>query len=197
MKIIGITGQTGAGKSTVSKELIKNGFYHIDADVVAKEVINRNGKVKKELRKAFGDDVIKADGTTDRQILSKRAFSSTDNAKKLSDITHPAVVEEIKNIIEAEKKNGSVGVLIDAIGLFESGLANLCQFNICVTAPTEIRLNRIVKRDNISREKALERINAQHSEDYFIQKSDIVVENGLNKDLTTEIQRILNYEKEA
>ena len=191
MKIIGLTGLTGAGKSTVAQKLMAYGCYHIDADKVAREVINNNEYVKNKLKERFGDDVINADGTTNRPILASRAFADTDSTSALNDITHPAVTEEIKSIIKDMEEIGYRGVIIDAIALFESGEDKLCDFTVAVIAPKDIRLERIMKRDNITEEKALERINAQKDEKFFTEKADFVLWNYPPYDLNVEIRPIV------
>ena len=190
MKIIGLTGLTGAGKSTVAQKLIAYGCYHIDADKVAREVINNNENVKNKLKERFGSDVINTDGTINRPLLASRAFADEQSTLDLNDITHPAVIEEIKSIIKDMEEVGYRGVIIDAIALFESGLANLCNFNVAVVAPKEIRLERIMKRDNITEEKALERINAQKDESFFTSKADFVLWNYPPYDINVEIKPI-------
>lgn len=190
MKIIGLTGLTGAGKSTVAQKLIAYGCYHIDADKVAREVINNNENVKNKLKERFGSDVVNADGTTNRPLLASRAFADEQSTLDLNDITHPAVIEEIKSIIKDMEEVGYRGVIIDAIALFESGLADLCSFNVAVVAPKEIRLERIMKRDNITEEKALERINAQKDESFFTSKADFVLWNYPPYDINVEIKPI-------
>lgn len=190
MKIIGLTGLTGAGKSTVAQKLMAYGCYHIDADKVAREVINNNEIVKNRLKERFGDDVINADGTTNRPLLASRAFASEENTNALNDITHPAVTEEIQSIIKDMKEVGYRGVIIDAIALFESGEDKLCDFTVAVVAPKEIRLERIMKRDNITEEKALERINAQKDESFFTKRADFVLWNYPPYDINVEIKPI-------
>lgn len=191
MKIIGLTGLTGAGKSTVAQKLIAYGCYHIDADKVAREVINNNENVKNKLKKRFGNDVINADGTTNRPLLASRAFADEESTNALNEITHPAVIEEIKSIIKDMEEVGYRGIIIDAIALFESGLADLCDFNVTVVAPKEIRLERIMKRDNITEEKALERINAQKDESFFTSRADFVLWNYPPYDINVEIRPIV------
>lgn len=191
MKIIGLTGLTGAGKSTVAQKLMAYGCYHIDADKVAREVINNNENVKNKLKERFGDDVINADGTTNRPVLASRAFASEDNTNALNEITHPAVTEEIQSIIKDMEDVGYRGVIIDAIALFESGEDKLCDFTVAVVAPEDIRLERIMKRDNITEEKALERINAQKDEKFFTEKADFVLWNYPPYDINVEIKPIV------
>lgn len=191
MKIIGLTGLTGAGKSTVAQKLMAYGCYHIDADKVAREVINNNENVKNKLKKRFGNDVINADGTTNRPLLASRAFADKESTNALNEITHPAVIEEIKSIIKDMEEVGYRGIIIDAIALFESGLDSLCDFNVTVIAPKEIRLERIMKRDNITEEKALERINAQKDESFFTSRADFVLWNYPPYDINVEIRPIV------
>lgn len=191
MKIIGLTGLTGAGKSTVAQKLMAYGCYHIDADKVAREVINNNVNVKNKLKEYFGTDVINADGTTNRPLLASRAFADEESTNALNEITHPAVIEEIKSIIKDMEEVGYRGIIIDAIALFESGLDSLCNFNVTVIAPKEIRLERIMKRDNITKEKALERINAQKDERFFTSRADFVLWNYPPYDINVEIRPIV------
>lgn len=191
MKIIGLTGLTGAGKSTVAKKLMAYGCYHIDADKVARNVINNSEDVKNKLRERFGEDVVNEDGTTNRPLLASRAFANEESTNALNEITHPAVTEEIQSIIRDMEKVGYRGVIIDAIALFESGEDKLCDFTVAVVAPVDIRLERIMKRDNISEEKALERINAQKDESFFTKKADFVLWNYPPYDLNVEIRPIV------
>ena len=191
MKIIGLTGLTGAGKSTVAQKLMAYGCYHIDADKVAREVINNNENVKNKLKEYFGDDVINEDGTTNRPLLASRAFANEESTNALNEITHPAVTEEIKSIIKDMEEIGYRGVIIDAIALFESGEDALCDFTVAVIAPKEIRLERIMKRDSITEEKALERINAQKDESFFTSRADFVLWNYPPYDLNVEIRPIV------
>ena len=190
MKIIGLTGLTGAGKSTVAQKLMAYGCYHIDADKVARNVINNNENVKNKLKTRFGEDVVNDDGTINRPILASRAFADEESTNDLNNITHPAVTEEIKSIIKDMEEVGYRGVIIDAIALFESGLDTLCDFNVTVVAPKEIRLERIMKRDNITEEKALERINAQKDESFFTSRADFVLWNYPPYDINIEIKPI-------
>jgi dephospho-CoA kinase len=191
MKIIGLTGLTGAGKSTVARKLMAYGCYHIDADKVAREVINNNENVKNKLKEHFGHDVINDDGTTNRPLLASRAFKDADSTNALNEITHPAVTEEIQSIITSMEEFGYRGVIIDAIALFESGEDKLCDFTVAVIAPKDIRLERIMKRDNITEEKALERINAQKDESFFTKRADFVLWNYPPYDINVEIRPIV------
>lgn len=177
MMIIGLTGQTGAGKSTVSEILKKYGCYHIDADKVAHEVIDSDENVKNSLAKKFGEDIINKDGTVNRALLASRAFADSESTLCLNEITHPAVNRKIQSIIAKQNEYGVKAVIIDAIALFESGEAKLCDFTVAVTAPRDIRLERIISRDNISLSRAEERINAQKGEEFFSVNADYIINN--------------------
>ncbi len=192
MKIIGITGLTGAGKGTVAKIICENNGYHIDADLVARDVINNSEKVKAQLCREFGDDIINPDGTLNRPTLAKKAFASNEATERLNAITHPAVTEKVKQIIDEKSNLGYSCIVVDAIALFESGENNLCDFTVTVTAPQDIRLGRIINRDSISNERALERINAQKDENYFTDKADFIVKNYPPYKLQNELSSIIN-----
>ena len=192
MKIIGLTGLTGAGKSTVARKLMAYGCYHIDADAVAHEVINSDENVKKKLKERFGDEVISSDGAVNRPVLAAKAFADETSTKALNAITHPAVTGKIKQIIGEKKDLGYSGIIIDAIALFESGENELCDFTVAVTAPEDIRLQRIIERDKITEEKALSRIRAQKSEEFFTKRADFIIWNYEPYSLDTEIRQIIS-----
>lgn len=177
MLIIGLTGQTGAGKSTVSEILEKYGCYHIDADKVAHDILENDKEVQKKLKERFGEDITDKSGKIDRKILAARAFADKDSTLALNAITHPAVNNEIQNIILKQKEYGTKAVIIDAIALFESGEAKICDYTVAVIAPRDVRLERIIARDKISVSRANERINAQKDESFFTLNADYIINN--------------------
>lgn len=132
-----------------------------------------NGKrltLFKKLALRFGEDIILKDGSLDRRLLASRAFSTEEGKRDLNAITHPEIKKSIAQIIEVCKKD-NINVLVDAPLLFEAGCDTLCDVIIAVTAPLDLRLNRIIARDNISEKQATERINAQKDDDFYIKKS--------------------------
>lgn len=193
--IIGITGQTGAGKSTVCKLLEKRGYYHLDADEVAHGVVENDADVIAALCEAFGNDIIKKDGALSRPKLAARAFRNNQTAEKLDGICYPAVIKKIKRIIKQKANQNFNGVLIDAIGLYESGADKLCDFTVFVTADREKRLERIISRDGITRAAAEKRIDAQKDDAYYKQKADYTVKNNSLKTLEKKISEILDNEQ--
>lgn len=190
MLILGLTGQTGAGKSTVSKILEKYGCYHIDADLVARETIDSDEKVKSELKSRFGEDVIGNDGKVNRKMLGAKAFADPQSTLDLNSITHPAVNKKVQSIIAKKEQENVKAVIIDAIALFESGEDKLCDYTVSVIAPKDIRLKRITARDSISEEKALERINAQKDEEFFSVNSDYIIKNYEPFNIYEETERL-------
>lgn len=191
MIIIGLTGQTGAGKSTVCKMLRKYGCYHIDADKTAHSVYQAGSSVLDELSRCFGSEIINTDGTLNRKKLAKIAFSSKDNTLKLNSIVHPAVTNKIKQIIEEQRLLGTKAVIIDAIALFESGENRLCDFTAAVIAPREVRKERVKNRDGLTDSEADFRINAQCDESFYTENADVIVKNYLPYDLDEEVKKIL------
>lgn len=191
MKIIGLTGLTGAGKSTVARKLMAYGCYHIDADIIARDVINNDENVKNKLKERFGDEVIGEDGTTDRPLLAEKAFADEESTNALNDITHPAVTEKIRQIIDEKKALGYSGIIIDAIALFESGENELCDFTAVVTAPVDVRLERIMARDGLTLEKAMERISAQKDESFFTKRANFIIWNYPPYNIDIEIRQII------
>lgn len=191
MFILGITGPSGAGKSMVSKRLCETGFADINADRAAREVVKKGKPCLNELAKAFGSDIIKKDGTLDRRLLAKLAFSG-GRVELLNKITHPFIIAEMKNDIKKAEDNGKSCCVLDAPALFESGLDKICSKILCVTAPRELRLLRICARDGIKEEQALERINAQPDDDYYKNGSDyFICNNGDEKLLASEVDRVI------
>ncbi len=178
MTVIGLTGQTGAGKSTVSALLgTKYGFAVIDADSVAREIVLPGSPALKELSAAFGEKILLPDGSLDRAALAADAFSSPEKNRLLKSITHPAITALIAEKLGQYESDGTKACVIDAALLLQSDAKSLCDFVAVVTAPEKVRFERIVARDGLSREKAAERINAQPDESEYLAEADVVVRN--------------------
>lgn len=190
MEIIGITGQTGAGKSTICRALVSRGAYHIDADAVAKSLYYKGAPILSKLQDAFGSQILTADGALDRPALAAAAFRDRDSTARLNAIVHPAVTEKIRAILDEQRKAGVQCVLIDAIALFESGEAALCDRTVGVIAPEAVRLARITARDGLSEADALLRIRAQHDESFYVSRCDDVIRNYPPYTLESEMQRV-------
>lgn len=175
MTVYGLTGKTGAGKSTVASFLKEKGFYIIDGDIIARHITDRGKPALRLLSESFGEDIINTDGTLNRRLLALRAFSSRENTDKLNSITHPLITEEFRQEIEKAEREGYTKALIDAAALLESECKNLCSKIIVVYAPEEMRLKRILSRDGITEEEARTRMRAQKSDEYYFSHADIIV----------------------
>lgn len=190
-KLIGLTGKTGAGKSTVSSYLKENGVYIIDGDIVARDILSENPALIDELVKVFGD-ILNSDGSLNRKALAKKAFSSEENTNLLNSVMHPAINDKISDIANKAFEKYDI-VVVDAAAIIESGFTKKCHKLIVVTAPVETRLKRIMARDNISYEDALVRINGQKEDGFYISEADYVVdtENGLTKETLEKLKEEL------
>lgn len=177
MLVIGLTGKTGAGKSTIANILSADGCYIIDGDVLARSVTQKGSPALHTLADVFGSDIIDSEGELNRRLLAKRAFADEESTKKLNSITHPYINELFKSEIEKACLAGYKTAVIDAAALLESDCRLLCEKIVVVTAPLEIRLERILSRDGITYEQAMTRINAQKSDEYYFSNADIIIRN--------------------
>ena len=170
--IIGITGGTGCGKTTLLNVIRDRGGLVLDCDAIYHELL----KSDKEMLTAIGTRFpgVVENGALNRKKLGSIVFSDKDALLDLNKITHTAVKAEVLRRLASGPKLAA----IDAIALFEGGLAELCDTTVAVTAPTEDRVKRLMKRDNISEEYARNRIAAQHDEAWFREKCDYVLENA-------------------
>lgn len=180
---IGLTGHTGAGKGYVCEHLKTKGFKIIDADFYARKATEKGSPILSELQKEFGFDIVE-NGELNRKLLASRAFLSREKTDKLNEILHPEIVKLCK-----EAASGLC--VLDAPQLFEANMQCDCYKIICVTAPKEIRLKRIIERDNITPEQAEERINAQYGENYYLEKSDYNIINDGTLNINEQIDRVL------
>lgn len=186
MKIIGITGNSGSGKSTISKLISKN--YEakiIDADKIAKKITKNNGEYLQAIRQAFGNDVIK-NNELDRKKLADIVFLNRAEKEKLDGLTFEYVVEEIKKELEANQNLDYQYIILDVPLLFESKLDKLCDYTIGVIAPKTEKIKRICKRDKLSKEKALQRLNSQPNDEFFTKNCNTVINNE-NKEETIKM----------
>lgn len=169
--IIGITGGTGSGKTTLLKELGRQNALILDCDAIYHELIKTDAALLDQINTEFPGSVTQ--GVLDRKRLGKIVFSDPAALERLNEITHNAVK---KQVLKALQGNPSLAA-IDAIALHESGLAELCDVTVAVTAPEAIRVQRLMVRDGISMEAAQMRIRAQKSQEAFSQLCDHTLQN--------------------
>ena len=176
--VVGLTGQTGAGKSTVSKVFVQNGFRLIDADAISRMVVKRGSHCLADLRECFSDVILLPDGELDRQALATIAFSDHRKLEMLNTIMYPYIMGEILRMIHRFSQQNHKLILLDAPTLFESRADDFCDLIISVVADADLRQQRIMQRDHISADTAKQRMDVQLSESFFREHSDAVLENN-------------------
>ena len=169
--IIGITGGTGCGKTTLLETIESMGGLVLDCDAIYHELLQTDKEMLAAIEKRFPGTV--ENGVLQRKKLGTIVFADENALLGLNRITHSAVKREVLRLLESKPKLAA----IDAIGLFEGGLAELCDVTVAVTAPVEDRVKRLMHRDGISEEYARSRIAAQHEESWFRDKCDYVLAN--------------------
>ena len=173
MTVIGITGPTGAGKTTALEVLAEMDFEIVDCDALYYQMLRTDEDLRQSLRDAFGE-VFLPDGSLDRRALAQRVFSDERELAKLNGIVFPAMSAAVKQKIQ---KCSQKGLAIDAINLVESGMGELCAATVAVTASPAIRLKRIMARDGLTGEQARARIEAQKSTDWYRANCTFLLEN--------------------
>jgi len=176
--LVGLTGQTGAGKTLVSGFLSNRGYQVIDADVVARQVVAKGSKCTLDLAVEFGIGILNADGTLNRGKLGEIVFRDKHKRSILNRITFPYIQEEIFSQVEVLRQKGAGAIFLDAPTLFESGSHTSCDKVVSIIAPLGLRLERIMSRDGITEEAAMLRIKAQHDDEFYTSRSDFVIENA-------------------
>lgn len=187
--IIGLTGPTGSGKSTVCTAAAQLGYTVIDCDAVA-HAVTENGEPLAALVAEFGERILHADGTLNRKELAEQAFADKAHTERLNRIVLPFVVDELKRRLAAL---GDQRVLLDAPTLYESGANALCDKVIAVLADKNVRMERIIRRDKLSTFMALLRLSAGKPDEFYRNKADILlVNNGTKAEFLEAAQTVLN-----
>ncbi len=192
MKIIGITGSSGAGKTSVCK-ILKEKYYIsiIDADEVARELSKKGNPYLQEIANKFGEEILDEKGELKRKELAKLIYEQEEKRNILNHLTFVYVVEEIKKRI-AELVNEKT-VAIDAALLFESGLDKICDTTIGLVAREEEKVERICKRDGISKEMARKRLAIQMPEEELKKRVNyVIINDGSELTLEKEIEKIIS-----
>lgn len=186
-KIIGLTGGIGSGKTSIAKYFEQNGIPVYIADDRAKMVSSKPEVVEKIIT-AFGNEILDNNKSISKEKLSNIVFTDKKKLQLLNSIIHPEVK---KDFIEWVKMQNKPFVIKEAAILFESGSYKDCDLIITITAPIEERIKRVMLRDNISREKVLDRISNQWSDEERIKKSDFIIENTSLTAAYEQVNKIL------
>ena len=195
MKVIGITGPTGAGKTTALGALERLGGRVVDCDAVYHELLTSSEPMRRELWTRFGSEVFREDGTLDRKALGAVVFENEQALADLNAITHKYVGLAVDEFLENARQEGVRAVAIDAIALIESGIADRCHCTVAVTAPDEVRVRRIMAREGISEEYARLRVGAQKKEDWFRANCTYVLFNDCADAETFQARALALFQK--
>ncbi len=177
MKIVGLTGGISSGKSTVSSYLKQLKIPVIDADEVARKVVEPNSQGAIEIRKTFGSDVFEEDGSLNRQRLGALIFSNAENRQKLDDLLQPLIKITILNEIEEYRQKGENMIVLDLPLLFEKQYEELCEEIIVVYIPKELQLERLMRRNQYTKQEALSRIDSQLSIEEKRKRATVLLDN--------------------
>ncbi len=186
--LIGLTGQTGAGKSVAAQLCRKKGLFVVDCDEVAHYVIQTQ-ELKEKLLSVFSDEIILPDGSIDRKQLAAEAFSNRESTDKLNRTVLPFISKEVMRIT-AEAKTDAV--VLDAPTLIESGLDRNCSIVLAVVADEKIRMQRIIRRDNLTDSEAVSRIRAGRDENFYrAHNAKIIFNNKTEEEFINNFEDIL------
>ncbi len=187
-KVIGLTGGIGTGKSTVSEYLASKGFEIIDADLIARQIVQPGSPLLDKIGSTFGSRFILPDGALDRKALGAYVFQDGSRKKQLDDIMMGSIVSNIRERIQ----NAQSSVIVDAPLLFEAGLDADVELVWLVDASDEVRIRRVCARDNISVGQVKDRISSQMPQSEKAARSDEIIDNsGSEEELYRQIDRLI------
>ena len=195
MQLIGLTGGSGSGKSSVSDELRRRHFPTFDADAEYHKLIECDSPCARELAREFGNEILLENGGVDRKTLAGIVFSQGNDRdariEALNRITHRYVKERVHLWVDACRKNGASLAFLDAPTLIESGLDRECDAVIAVIASKEVRKARIIARDRMEHSAAERRLDAQPHDEFYLERADFVIHNEGNMSaLVTQVDQI-------
>jgi dephospho-CoA kinase len=189
MKVIGLTGGIGSGKSTVSLFLKELGAAVYDLDKIGHDVIQKNGGAYRDVINTFGEKIVGTDGEIDRAALGKVVFNNPEALKRLNSIVHPCIDHQIEDIIKSIHRSRSKIVVFEAAAMLEAGRAWQADEVWVVTAPEDAVMKRIKDRPGYDEDVARSRIHSQMSNGERLKKADVVIENdGTAEDLKKKVK---------
>ncbi|OHO31765.1 dephospho-CoA kinase [Corynebacterium sp. HMSC034E11] len=192
MKKVGLTGGIGSGKSTVARMLGKEGFPVVDADQIAREIMEPGSPVLAQVAEVFGEDLIDDTGALNRAELAKRAFSSTEQTEKLNALTHPAIRAESNRRFDEAEKAGARAVIYDMPLLVDLGLHHDMDMTVVVDVDVDERVRRLVDKRGLTEADARARIAQQVDDDTRRAAADIVVDNnGPLEALAAQVEKVV------
>lgn len=191
---IGLTGGIGSGKSSVASLLRDHGFVIVDADRIARDILQPGSDALREVVAEFGDDLVDASGVLNRKLLAQRAFGSEAQTQKLNAITHPAIRKEAMQQFEAAESAGAQVAVYDMPLLIELGLHRSMDFTVVVDVDEEERVKRLVSSRGLTEEDARARIARQISDTERLEAADYVIDNnGPLSELSPQVDALVSH----
>ena len=178
MRVFGLTGNIGSGKSTVAAMLREAGIPVLDADRISREVTAPGGRAYDDVVRAFGRGIVRADGSIDRNRLGEIVFSDPASRERLERITHPAILEAMREAIAGIEREGHPAAVVEATLIHESGRKGLFESVISVTCDRETAIARLAAREGMTRDRAEARLRAQMDAGRKAGASDFVIDNS-------------------
>lgn len=194
IRVIGLTGPTGSGKTTVADAWREQGAYIIDTDKLARQVTAPHSPCLAKLTDTFSPAILNTDGSLNRAELAKRAFATPKDTEQLNAITHPAIVALTQQEIETASEKGYSVAVVDAPLLYEAKADALCHSIVAVVAPADVRMRRIMTRDNLTPEQAMQRMSTQKP-DAFYCRDGVTVLDG-SSDVAALQQQAITFLKQ-
>lgn len=199
MLVLGLTGNIGCGKSSVSTIFMENNIKVVDADIVARQIFDDKGLLN-EVFSTFGKSIRNQDGSLNRRALGNIVFNDDEKLILLNNLTHPKIKQKILSKVEEYKNQGEKIVVIDAALLIEDDYIPYIQKLILITCREDIQINRIIARDNCTKEEAISRINSQMSQEDKKKFADYIIDNSNSfeelQEKVLELISVLQGEKE-
>lgn len=199
MLVLGLTGNIGCGKSSVSTIFMENNIKVVDADIVARQIFDDKGLLN-EVFSTFGKSIRNQDGSLNRRALGNIVFNDDQKLIALNNLTHPKIKQKILSQVEEYKNQGEKIVVIDAALLIEDDYIPYIQKLILITCREDIQINRIIARDNCTKEEAISRINSQMSQEDKKKFADYIIDNSNSfeelQEKVLELISVLQGEKE-
>ncbi|MEW6624370.1 MAG: dephospho-CoA kinase [Bacillota bacterium] len=191
MKVIGLTGGIASGKTTVASILDRLGARVIDADLIAKEIVEPGKPALQDIIKYFGKDVLLPDGRLNREYLGDLIFGNPEDREKINSITHPRIIKEVEDRLEKCRQEGIKVVILDVPLLLETGMDDMVD-EVWLAAVDEMtQVKRIIARDKLSKEQAMQRIASQMPLKEKIKRADKVIDTGCSKSsLETRVKKL-------
>ena len=177
MLVLGLTGNIGCGKSSVSTIFMENNIKVVDADIVARQIFDDKNLLN-EVFSTFGESIKNQDGSLNRRALGNIVFNDDEKLILLNNLTHPKIKQKILSKVEEYKNQCEKIVVIDAALLIEDDYIPYIQKLILITCRKEIQINRIIARDNCTKEEAISRINSQMSQEEKVKFADYIIDNS-------------------